>query len=228
MLSLENVYVGQPGLLGYQRDRPVLSAIRKAEVAVPELALSELNLAGDRQADLTVHGGVDKAVYVYPAGHYADWVADGFAVTRGDFGENLSLSGAAEDDVRIGDVWAWGDALVQVSQPRSPCFKLAMRIGRKDVAPTMIDTGRSGWYLRVLKPGAVPTAGPVEVVERAAGPTVADVVVIAHINYAQLPPERVDAALDLAGRVLATPALAESYRRGYMSTVDRWLARRAG
>nr|WP_184784899.1 MOSC domain-containing protein [Amycolatopsis jiangsuensis] len=227
-MSLENVYVGEPQVLGHRRAEPVLSAIRKARVAEPELALSELNLDGDRQADLTVHGGVDKAVYVYPAGHYADWVADGFEVSRGDFGENLSLSGAAEDDVRIGDVWAWGDALVQVSQPRSPCFKLAMRTGRKDVVPAMLDTGRCGWYLRVLKSGTVPTSGPVEVVERSAGPTVAEVVVVAHVNYAQLPAERVEPALELAGRILSAPALAESYRSGPLSTVERWRARRAG
>ncbi|MBE1500814.1 MOSC domain-containing protein YiiM [Amycolatopsis lexingtonensis] len=227
-MNVDGVYVGEPSVLGYRRERPVLSAITKARVTAPELTLTELNLDGDRQADLTVHGGVDKAVYVYPAEHYPAWREDGFEASVGDFGENVSLSGVTEDDVRIGDVWAWGDALVQVSQPRQPCFKLAMKTGRKDVTPLMIDSGRSGWYLRVLRPGTVPTAGPIELAERADGPTITEVYLISFANYGQLPPDKVEAALDLADRVLAAPALSESYRGGVQSTVDRWRARRAG
>ena len=222
------MYVGEPSVLGYRRERPVLSAITKAPVTAPELGLTELNLDGDRQADLTVHGGVDKAVYVYPVEHYPNWAADGLDAEPGGFGENVSLRGATEDDVRVGDVWAWGDALVQVSQPRQPCFKLAMKTGRKDVTPLMIDSGRCGWYLRVLRPGTVPTAGTIELVERADGPTITEVYLITFANYGQLPPDRVGAALDLADRVLATPALSAAYRDGVQSTVDRWRARRAG
>jgi MOSC domain-containing protein YiiM len=227
-MNVEGVYVGEPSVLGYRRERPVLSGITKALVAAPELTLTELNLAGDRQADLTVHGGVDKAVYVYPAEHYPAWAADGLDAEPGGFGENLSLTGISEDEVRIGDVWAWGDALVQVSQPRQPCFKLAMKTGRKDVVPAMIDSGRSGWYLRVLRPGTVPTAGSIEPAERADGPTITEVNLVSFANYGQLPPEQVEAALDLADRVLATSALSASYRDGVQSTVDRWRARRAG
>jgi MOSC domain-containing protein YiiM len=228
MMDLAGVYVGEPSVLGHRREQPVLSAITKARVTVPELKLTELNLDGDRQADLTVHGGVDKAVYVYPAAHYPAWAADGFEASLADFGENISLTGVTEDDVRIGDVWAWGDALVQVSQPRSPCFKLAMKTGRKDVVPAMIDSGRSGWYLRVLRPGTVPTSGSVELVERADGPTITEVYLISFANYGQLPPEKVEPALDFADRVLATPALSPSWSAGVQSTVDRWRARRAG
>ncbi|MET8996143.1 MOSC domain-containing protein [Amycolatopsis sp. NPDC004169] len=227
-MNVDGVFVGEPSVLGYRRERPVLSAITKARVTVPELALTELNLDGDRQADLTVHGGVDKAVYVYPAAHYPAWAADGVDAEPGGFGENVSLSGVTEDDVRIGDVWAWGDALVQVSQPRQPCFKLAMKTGRKDITPLMIDSGRCGWYLRVLRPGTVPTAGPVELAERSDGPTITEVYLISFANYGQLPEDKVDAALDLADRVLAAPALSAAYRDGVQSTVDRWRARRAG
>lgn len=227
-MNVDSVYVGEPSVLGYRRELPVLSGITKALVTAPELKLTELNLDGDRQADLTVHGGPDKAVYVYPAEHYAAWREDGFEVATADFGENISLSGLTEDDVRIGDVWAWGDALVQVSQPRSPCFKLAMKTGRKDITPAMIDSGRSGWYLRVLRPGTVPTSGAIDLVERADGPTVAEVYVISFANYGQLPPEHVEPALAFADRVLATPALAEQWSAGIQSTVDRWRARRAG
>ncbi|MGW4065836.1 MOSC domain-containing protein [Amycolatopsis sp. NPDC004747] len=227
-MNVDGVFVGEPSVLGYRRERPVLSAITKARVTAPELNLTELNLDGDRQADLTVHGGVDKAVYVYPTEHYPAWAAEGLDAEPGGFGENISLSGATEDDVRIGDVWAWGDALVQVSQPRQPCFKLAMKTGRKDVTPLMIDSGRCGWYLRVLRPGTVPTSGAVELVERADGPTITEVYLVSFANYGQLPEDKVAAALDLADRVLATPALSASYRGGVQSTVDRWRARRAG
>lgn len=227
-MNVDSVYVGEPSVLGYRRELPVLSGITKARATAPALKLTELNLDGDRQADLTVHGGPDKAVYVYPAEHYAAWREDGFSVEVADFGENISLSGVTEDDVRIGDVWAWGDALVQVSQPRSPCFKLAMKTGRKDITPAMIDSLRSGWYLRVLRPGTVPTSGALELVERADAPTVAEVYVITFANYGQLPPERVEQALGFADRVLATPALAEQWSAGIQSTVDRWRARHAG
>ncbi|MEV6830360.1 MOSC domain-containing protein [Amycolatopsis sp. NPDC051102] len=227
-MHVDSVYVGEPSVLGHRRDQPVLSAITKARVSAPELKLTELNLDGDRQADLTVHGGVDKAVYVYPAEHYPAWREDGFEADVADFGENVSLSGVTEDDVRIGDVWAWGDALVQVSQPRSPCFKLAMKTGRKDVTPLMIGSGRSGWYLRVLRPGTVPTSGAVELVERADGPTIAEVYVVSFANYGQLPEKKVEAALDFADRVLSAPALSASWGAGVRSTVDRWRARRAG
>ncbi|WIX85616.1 MOSC domain-containing protein [Amycolatopsis sp. DG1A-15b] len=227
-MNVDGVFVGEPSVLGYRRDRPVRSAITKARVTAPELTLTELNLDGDRQADLTVHGGVDKAVYVYPAEHYPAWAADGLEAEPGGFGENVSLTGVTEDDVRIGDVWSWGAALVQVSQPRQPCFKLAMKTGRKDVTPLMIDSGRCGWYLRVLRPGTVPTSGPIEPAERADGPTITEVYLVSFANYGQLPEDKVEAALDLADRVLATPALSASYRDGVQSTVDRWRARRAG
>jgi len=215
MLSLNDVYVGEPAALGHRREEPVLSAIRKARVDAPELELSELNLTGDRQADLTVHGGPDKAVYVYPAEHYPVWAGEGYDVARGDFGENLSVEGMLEHETRIGDVWAWGDALVQVSQPRHPCFKLAMRTGRKDVVPAMIDSGRCGWYLRVLRPGTVPTAGPLDLVERTEEPTVGEVFLALSANYAH------QDVLALADRVLASTCLPKSYLAMVQSKVDR-------
>ncbi|ATY16789.1 MOSC domain-containing protein [Amycolatopsis sp. AA4] len=218
-MSLKDVYVGEPAVLGHQRDQPVLSAIRKTRVDTPELALSDLNLAGDRQADLSVHGGPDKAVYVYPVEHYLTWTAEGYSVAHGDFGENLSVQGALETDARIGDVWAWGDALVQIAQPRHPCFKLAMRTGRKDVVPAMISTQRCGWYLRVLRPSTVPTAGPLDLVDRAEGPTVAETFLVASANYAQLPEP--GPVLELAERVLSTETLPEGYRTGIQSKVER-------
>ena len=125
--AIVGVFVGQPAPIGEMRGRPVVSAIAKAPVTSAWLDLTTTNLAGDRQADLSVHGGPDKAVYVYPVAHYSAWQADGFAVDVGGFGENLALDGIAEDDVRLGDAWRWGEALVEVSQPRAPCSRSRCR-----------------------------------------------------------------------------------------------------
>jgi MOSC domain-containing protein YiiM len=168
-VGLISVNVAEPAVIGARRGRPVLSAIGKRPVAGPTIRLTDLNLDGDRQADLRVHGGPDKAVYAYPSEHLPHWNAElgvdpPFGI--GTFGENLTTSGWLEDDVRIGDVWAWGDALLQVSQPRQPCFKLAMITGRPDLLRRLVETGRSGWYFRVLRPGTVPVVGPITVSER--------------------------------------------------------------
>ena len=140
------------------------------------LFLSLVNLAGDGQADLTVHGGIDKAVYAYPSEHLPAWAAElGEALGDAPFGENLSTIGVTESDVRIGDRWEWGEALLEVCQPRSPCFKLALHRRRADIQQLFRQSGRVGWYLRVLRPGAVSTGSDISVIERdAAGLTVAD------------------------------------------------------
>jgi MOSC domain-containing protein YiiM len=212
--QIVGAFVGTPAQIGEVRGRPVVSAIAKAPVAAAELALSRTNLDGDRQADLSVHGGPDKAVYVYPAVHYPAWQADGFAVEVGGFGENLTVAGLTEDDVRLGDAWRWGEALVEVSQPRAPCYKLSLHTGRKDVGPHMLATGRCGWYLRVLEQGVVPTGGRL-VLERRdpEAPTLAETFA------AMFDDERV-ATTDVVARVLASPALAAGWR-------EPLLARRA-
>ena len=110
------------------RPEPVMSSIAKRAVADgTTLWLSPLNLAGDAQADLTVHGGPDKAVYAYPSEHLPWWSEElGEDLGPAPFGENLSTIGVTEDDVGLGDVWSWGEALLEVCQPRTPCFKLAL------------------------------------------------------------------------------------------------------
>ena len=199
-------FVGQPRPIGEIRGRTVVSAIAKAPVTSPWLDLSATNLAGDRQADLSVHGGPDKAVYVYPAHHYPAWQADGFDVEVGGFGENLTLAGVSEDHVCLGDTWRWGEALVEVSQPRAPCYKLSLHTGRKDVGPRMLATGRCGWYLRVLETGTVPTAGALTLERRDAdAPTVAEA-------FAAMFDDERAARTDVVARVLASPALAAAWR----------------
>lgn len=202
------VYVGLPHHLGETRRGPVESAIAKTRVDAPTLALGTTNLAGDRQADLRVHGGPDKAVYVYPTEHYPAWRGEGFDVEVGGLGENVALAGVTEGDVLLGDVWRWGDARLQVSQPRSPCYKLALHAGRKDIGPRMIETGRTGWYLRVLETGTVPTDGSLFALDdRDEGaPSVHDLFAAMFAPGGEVDAEVVD-------RVLRSPALADAWRR---------------
>jgi MOSC domain-containing protein YiiM len=170
LVELVAVNVAEPGIIGTFRGQPISSGIAKQPVGQEILRLDWLNLEGDRQADLRVHGGRDKAVYAYPSEHVMRWNAELTPETPygpGRFGENLTTRGWLEDAVHIGDIWAWGDALLQVSEPRHPCFKLGMRTGRRDVIKRMEANGRSGWYLRVLQPGLVPVAGPITVVSQA-------------------------------------------------------------
>ena len=171
VVRLVAVNVGMPRVIGVNRwGKPIRSGIVKEPVAAPTVALDLLNLEGDRQADLTVHGGPDKAVYVYPSEHLPRWNAElGMTFGIGTFGENLTTAGWLEDEVCIGDVWVWGDALLQVTQPRSPCYKLATVTGRPDLLKRFVRNGRTGWYLRVLRPGDVPVAGPIEVAARDPG-----------------------------------------------------------
>jgi len=177
MIEVVGVNVGTPQVLHEQDGERVYSAIAKRPVTVgTTLWLSIGNLAGDGQADLSVHGGPDKAVYAYPSEHRAAWSEElGEELGAAPFGENLSTAGALEGDVCIGDVWAWGDALLQVAQPRWPCFKLALHRARPDIQARMRRNGRTGWYLRVLQPGEVVVGEPIEVAERdVAGLTVTD------------------------------------------------------
>jgi MOSC domain-containing protein YiiM len=167
-VRLASVNVGLPRVIGASRwGKPIRSGIVKQPVTAASIYLDTLNLDGDRQADLTVHGGRDKAVYAYPVEHLPLWNEElGIDVAPGTFGENLTTARWLEDEVRIGDVWAWGEARLQVSQPRSPCFKLAKVTGRPDLLKRFVRAGRTGWYLRVLQAATVPVCGPIQVIER--------------------------------------------------------------
>lgn len=121
--------------------------------------LSAVNFDGDGQGDLVHHGGVHKAVCVYPAEHYDYWERMlERSLAAGAFGENLTIAGLTEENVCIGDSFRLGEAVVQVSQPRQPCFKLGLVYGRKDMPLLVQDTGYTGFYFRVLKEGMVSPA----------------------------------------------------------------------
>jgi MOSC domain-containing protein YiiM len=143
------------------------SAIFKNAVA-GRLYLGRLNLIGDRQADLENHGGIDKAVNAYPSEHYALWRSELRIAEMpwGAFGENFTTGGLLEDAVCIGDVFDVGKARVQVSQPRQPCWKLARRWQMKDLAVRLQETGRTGWYFRVLAEGFVEAGAKFVLIER--------------------------------------------------------------
>lgn len=121
--------------------------------------VGELGLSGDEQGDRRVHGGPDKAIHHYPHDHYAAWRAalggHPLLAAGGAFGENLSTTGLTEADVCLGDRYTLGTAVVEVSQLRQPCWKLSDRFGVPDMARQVQDTGRTGWYYRVLRPGRV-------------------------------------------------------------------------
>lgn len=147
-----SIQVGKPEstLFG---DREVFTAIHKHPLSGPAF-LSHNQLEGDAQADLKHHGGKDKALCVYPHDHYDEWEKRlARSLKPGAFGENLTVSGLTEDQVHIGDVFHWGESIVQVCQPRQPCYKLANKLGMPEIIQTIQQSGWSGYYLRVLKEG---------------------------------------------------------------------------
>ena len=170
---LVSVQVGKPRFLGNDVGLPKPldhrwhSAFFKEPVAGPVM-LRSTNLEGDRQADPRVHGGPEMAVLAYSADHYPAWRAElGIAeMGPGGFAENFTISGQDELSVCIGDVYRVGEATVQVSQPRGPCYKISYRWKRPDLLGRCESNGRHGWYLRVLDEGLVEAGLPVELLER--------------------------------------------------------------
>ena len=148
-----SVNVGLPREVRVRGD-VVLTGIFKSPVE-GKLALRGYNLEGDRQADLTAHGGPYKAVYAYPSEHYSYWAAQlpGFDLPPGVFGENLTTEGMDEEAVHIGDRFRIGSAIVQVAQPRMPCFKLGIRFGRPEMVKKFWNSNRSGIYFSVAAEG---------------------------------------------------------------------------
>ncbi len=145
----------------------VTTAIFKDPVNGP-IMLRKLNLDGDRQADLTVHGGVDKAVYSYPAEHYGYWRKQfpNMDIPWGMFGENFTTEGLTEDTVNVGDQFQVGSAKLVASQPRMPCYKLGVRFGTMDIIRRFLVSGRPGIYFRILKEGEVQTGDKIELTKK--------------------------------------------------------------
>ena len=203
----------------------VPSAAIKQEVA-GRSAVGRLGLPGDEHGDTVNHGGPEKAVLVFPRHRYDDWRSAGLDLPEGGFFENLTLDlpGTDETVVVLGETWRIGGAVVQVSQPRNPCFKLARRWGIDDLVVRVQDTGWAGWYLRVLEPGEIGVGDTVELLERPEGaPTVGEVARVLNRDKRDL---------EGARRLLDAPGMPERWvaklRRRLGGTVDEESARTTG
>ena len=199
-MSILSVNVSLPKVVEYRGGR-VETGIFKDPVAGP-LMMRELNLDGDRQADLSVHGGRDKAVYVYSSDYYEYWKQKlrRDDLRYGNFGENLTVEGLTDEVVRIGDVFRVGDATVQVTQPRLPCYKLAIKMEDPAFPKLFLASRRTGFYLRVLAEGEIGAGDEFELVEHESEPlTVHEVVELSFFDRGNL--DRAEAAL----RVRALP-----------------------
>ncbi|HOE97169.1 MAG TPA: MOSC domain-containing protein [Candidatus Sumerlaeota bacterium] len=155
-MRLVSLNVARPAEIPWQ-GRMIRTGIFKAPVEGPR-RVSRLRIEGDLHGDLSVHGGLDKAVYGYPREHYAFWraelgAADDFPF--GQFGENLTTEGLLERDACLGDVYRIGGALLQISEPRQPCYKLAYRMGRPGFDARFLASGKLGYYFRVLEEGVL-------------------------------------------------------------------------
>jgi MOSC domain-containing protein YiiM len=203
-MKLISVCVGRPRDVTW-RGQAVRSSIWKTPVE-GRVAVSTLNLRGDQQSDLTVHGGVDKAVYVYPREHYAAWQRElpELDFPWGAFGENLTTEGLLEDQIQIGDRLRVGSAEFIVTQPRMPCYKLGVRFDRPDMVKRFLHSKRSGFYLAVLREGEVAAGDAIEFIDRqTSGVTVTDIVnlyIADSVNQ------------DMLRRAAEVPALPESWK----------------
>lgn len=176
-MKLVCVCVGRPREVTWN-GRSVLTSIWKSP-AEGRVRVAALNVEGDEQADRSVHGGRDKAVYVYPLEHYAYWrdQLPGVELSCGAFGENFTTQGLREEEILIGDRLRIGSAEFVVTQPRMPCFKLGIRFDRADIVKRFLRAGRTGFYLAVVREGYVAAGDSVEFAARDEhGITVADVV----------------------------------------------------
>lgn len=165
MVAIRSINVGKPVQVEH-RGKEIATGIYKTPVS-GLLHLSAVNFAGDGQADLVHHGGADKAVCVYPFERYAYWERElGITMSFGAFGENLTTEGMLEDDICIGDTFRLGEAVVQVSQPRQPCFKLGVKHGMPELPLKVQQTGYTGYYFRVVQEGQVGPGDSLMLLER--------------------------------------------------------------
>jgi MOSC domain-containing protein YiiM len=165
-VKIISLNVGRPRLVSHNGE-PVSTGIFKEPIA-SRVMIRTLNLDGDRQADLSVHGGPSKAVYVYPAEHYKFWKGEfpEMDLPWGMFGENLTTTGLLETEINIGDRFRIGTAEVMVTQPRMPCYKLGLKFGRADIIKRFLQSERTGFYLAVLKEGEVSAGDELESLAR--------------------------------------------------------------
>jgi MOSC domain-containing protein YiiM len=212
MMKIIQINVGRPRLV-MRNGEPVSTAIYKEPVA-GRVMLRTLNLDGDRQADLSVHGGPEKAVYGYPSEHYAFWKRElpNMDLPWGMFGENFTTEGMFEAELNIGDRFRIGSAKVMVTQPRMPCYKLGIRFGRNDMLKRFLASELSGFYFSVLEEGEVGAGDEFELIEKnESGVRVVEVTRLYSSDKRNV---------DLMQRAIATEALPISWRAYFQERIE--------
>jgi MOSC domain-containing protein YiiM len=211
-MKLVSVNVGRPREVVW-KGRTVLTSIFKEPVP-GRVNVHKLNVDGDQQSDLSVHGGAHKAIYAYPAEHYAYWRKElpDMRLPWGMFGENFTTEGLLEDAVNVGDRFRIGSVEVMATEPRLPCYKLGLRFARDDIIKRFLASARSGMYFMVLTEGEVESGDPIELVARdACRVTIADICRL----YLH---EKND--VEMLRRVVRLEALSESWRDYFRRRVD--------
>ncbi len=215
IMKVISVNVGIPREV-IHKGKTVTTGIFKEPVA-GRIRVRTLNLDGDRQADLSVHGGPSKAVYAYPSEHYGYWRQElpGMDLPWGMFGENLTTEGLLEDLVNIGDRFRVGSAEVMVTEPRLPCYKLGVKFGREDIIKRFLQSGRTGFYVAVLREGEVGAGDGIERIGRDRNNiTIPDITrLYVNRNYSKTD-------LEMLHRVAALEALPESWRSYFLKKIE--------
>ena len=212
-MRVVSLNVGRPRLV-MRNGEPVSTGIFK-EPVTGRVMLRTLNLDGDRQADLTVHGGPEKAVYLYPSEHYAFWKQElpDMDLPWGMFGENFTAEGILETETHIGDRFRIGAAELMVTQPRMPCYKLGIRFGRTDIIRRFLASERTGFYFSVLQEGEVAAGDEIQLIEKnTSGVRVVDVTRLYGSEKDNV---------DLMQRAIATEALPESWRDYFRKRIEK-------
>src|SRR5882757_4831605 len=195
----------------------VTTGIYKEPVA-GRVALRKLNLDGDRQADLTVHGGEYKAVYCYPVEHYEYWKKEwpGRELPMGMFGENFTVQGLFENDVHLGDRFSVGTAEVVVTQPRLPCYKLGVRFGSDDMVKRFLASGRTGFYVAVVREGEVGVGDEMKVIARETNS-----VAVSEITNLYVAKRYGEAEINAVRRALRVQELPESWKEYFRERIGQ-------
>jgi MOSC domain-containing protein YiiM len=214
-MKVLSVNVGLPRKVLFN-GQTITTAIFKDPVKGPVM-LRKINLDGDKQADLTVHGGVDKAVYSYPAEHYDYWHKQypNIDIIWGMFGENFTTEGLMEDTVNIGDQVQIGSAKLVATQPRMPCYKLGVRFGIMEIIRRFLSSGRPGIYFKVLKQGEVKTDDKIEIIEKDKNNVTVKDIVRLYINR-----DHVD-NIETMRRAIKISALPEGWKYEFQQNIEQ-------
>ena len=212
-MKIISINVGLPRLV--ERNGEVVSTGIFKEPVAGRVMLRTLNLDGDRQSDLSVHGGPFKAVYGYPSEHYDFWKRElpDMDLPLGVFGENFTTEGMFETEINIGDKFRIGSAEVMVTQPRMPCYKLGIRFGRADIIKRFLVSERSGFYFSVLKEGDVGASDEFELIAK-------NVSGVKVVDVTRLYTSEKD-NIDLMRRAIATEELPDSWREYFLKRVNQ-------